>query len=1072
MTNTISSKRVEPSLLFSYNVFKGNSPAVLELWGHQERISKGVVKDLSGKQIGEISPASIFGGNNRSISGPFLVAYLKTTQMSAVLDIQGKDEVAWLIPSLDVSSSYSAAEAEGDDYFREVRIDFEEEKVSLQKFLPSAFLDYVQQNSKTKGKLDEIGAEFFENGEQADQNFRFSDSIVWFTKALYVYLTLDNKKNVGVCYGNLGFAFDSLGDYQRSIEYHKKALHVAKEIKDRANTGTAYGSLGNAYYSLGEYREAIACHGKSLMIAKAAEDREDEGRTYGNLGNAHQALGEYRKAIVFHLRHLEITIELGDFAEEGAVYGNLGCVHYSLGEYQKAIECHKKRLQAAKKTEDRAGEGRAYGNLGNAYLSLGDFPKAVEYHKKDLEIAKEMEGLSGEGEAYGNLGSTYYCFGEYRKAIECYERALQIAKEIGDQKSEGSACGGLGNTYHDLGEYFKAIEYHEKRLEIAKKIENRVGEGRTYGNLGKVYSALGAYHQAIEYHEKCLRIMKEIEDRAGEVYAYAGLGNACLALGDYRTAIEHHEKCLRISKEIKDRVNEGKIYGDLGCTYFLLGEYQKAIELHERSQEIADEVGGRENKAQAGHNLGLSLFEQKNYSKSEKLLNQSIAGFLEVEASLDRDDWKISTFEQQSKTYRILQRNYFAVGEVDRALEVCERSRARSLFNLFCSRLGISQEAWKERDNISLETMQRIAKNEKAVFTYFSVSLDNDVHVWVVRADGIQSKRIELSEGFRTDVLSLLREDNSCRSLMASYLPNRVDFSSLGDESKQPSVIEKQDPNVSLLEGLEKCYQILITPIEDWLDAKRMIIIVDAAMRDVPFAALYKNGSSGKEYLIDKYTVSMVPSMRVFDILHELETVKNGLALIVADPAICENRLPGAKTEGEALVKKIPSPKLLNGEVATVEAVKEAACNASILHFACHGSGDARINRDSVFEGALCFTDGSGCKEMLYADEIQKLDLKADLVFLSACQTGKGALRREGVIGLSRAFLGAGVPSVIATHWNISDYITQEIVLDFYTNFLEDKIPKAEALRRAMLKQRRAYPDKPYLWGAFFLVGK
>ncbi len=172
------------------------------------------------------------------------------------------------------------------------------------------------------------------------------------------------------------------------------------------------------------------------------------------------------------------------------------------------------------------------------------------------------------------------------------------------------------------------------------------------------------------------------------------------------------------------------------------------------------------------------------------------------------------------------------------------------------------------------------------------------------------------------------------------------------------------------------------------------------------------------------------------------------------------------------MAKRIPEPTLLTGEKGTVEAVKQAASNASILHFACHGSAETRISRDSVFEGGLCLTNGEGDEEMLYADEIQKLDLKANLVFLSACQTGKGAERREGVIGLSRAFLGAGVTSVIATHWDINDYITQEIVSDFYTNLLDKKKEKAEALRQAMLKQRNAHPDKPELWGAFFLIGK
>ncbi len=443
---------------------------------------------------------------------------------------------------------------------------------------------------------------------------------------------------------------------------------------------------------------------------------------------------------------------------------------------------------------------------------------------------------------------------------------------------------------------------------------------------------------------------------------------------------------------------------------------------------------------------------------------------------MEHDKWKISIFEEQSSAYRMFQHNYFAIGKVERALEICEKGRARSLFDLYCSRLELSTETREVKENITLEKIQAIAEREKTSFVYFSKSLGNDLHVWVIKEDGMHSKKIELPEGFKTKALPpSLRENELRRSLMGDYLPVRINFSSFNFENAADQFKEKEkhpDENAHLCEGLEKCYQTLITPIEEWIDGEKLTIITDATMRDVPFAALYKNGPNGREYLIDKYTISMTPSVRIFDLLHELKPLHNGSALIVADPDIKEKRLNGAKREGEALAQKIRKPTLLFDKKATVEAVKQAASDASILHFACHGSADARINNDSIFEGALCLTNGNGEKEMLYADEIQKLDLKADLAVLSACQTGKGAERREGIIGLPRAFLGAGVQSVIATHWSVSDYITQEIVSDFYTNLLDKKMPKAEALRQDMLVQRKAHPKKPELWGAFFLIGK
>ncbi len=418
----------------------------------------------------------------------------------------------------------------------------------------------------------------------------------------------------------------------------------------------------------------------------------------------------------------------------------------------------------------------------------------------------------------------------------------------------------------------------------------------------------------------------------------------------------------------------------------------------------------------------------------------------------------------------MLQNNYYTTKKVKEALEICERGRARALFDQYCNRLEIALEEREAKSAITLENMQEIAKREKTTFVYFSRPFEEEIHVWVVKADRTHSRKIELPEDFKTKALPSSGGETSRQSLIDNYLP---DSRGLSFKSKSSSEKEKEPgESTHLSEGLEKCYQTLITPIEEWLDGERLTIITDATMRDVPFAALYKNGPSGREYLIDKYTISMTPSVRIFDLLHELKPLNDGSALIVADPDIKEKRLNGAKREGEALAQKIRKPTLLFDKKATVEAVKQAASDASILHFACHGSTDAQINRDSVFEGALCLTNGKGEKELLFADEIQQLDLKADLVFLSACETGTGAERREGVIGLSRAFLGAGVPSVIATHWNIDDHITQKIVSDFYTNLLDKGMTKAKALRHTMLKQRLAHPDKPHLWGAFFLIGK
>ncbi len=1108
MTNAVNNAGSGSTLLSSYTVQRGSSQVILEIWCSVEKISKGIIKDLSGYQISEISQESIAAEDDRSMTGSALVAYIKTTKLRPLFEMQGKEEKVWLLPFED--SGFGTVNIE------HAPLDFEEEKASLFKNLPSPFLSEFRKSCESNEDLNELRVSVFTAGVQNFQCARFSEAIVWFEKALFVNIMVEDMETIKACYGNLGNACQSLGNFQEGIRYHEKYLVMAKKLGDLGCEAHAYGCLGNGYQAIGECRKAIYSHQRDLQISKQLVDQGGEGRAYANLGIAFQSLGDFRKAISYHEKDLEIAMSLGDRAGVGNAHGNLGVAYYSLGEYRQAINYHNIDLQIAGEIEDQTALARGYSNLGNASQSLGDFRQAISYYERALQISKDLEDRAGEGRAYGNIGIVYYSRSEYHQAINYHNKDLQIAIEIRNLAGEGGACGNLGNVYGSLGDFPRAIEYHKRHLKIAVGIENRLGERIANNNLGNIYQSLGNYQRAVEYHEKSLQIAKEIGDQGGELQVYANLGNAYRSLeefekavdyhkkhlqmakelqdqlaeeyayinfgatflftGDYHKAIDYLKKSIPIAKELGDRKGEGRAFANLGSAWGLLGDQDKAFESIEKALKIAKEIGDRQGEGVASHILGVSFSRGQDFAKSEELLKQAIAIFSEIQASLGEDEWKVSIFERQSEPYRRLQFNQMAIGKIERALETCEKGRARALRDLYFDRLKLSNEARKEIENVTVEKMQSIARRRNTLFVYFSRSFENDLHIWVVSGDRLCSKKIELPEGFKTQGVPLLDEGAARHSFMGGSLPRGIDLSSLifeGEIADANVKDSKSRDGERLSESLETCYQMFITPIEEWLGGNKITIITDATMRDVPFAALYKRNESGeREYLIDKYTITITPSIQIFDLLHDLKPFDDGSALIVADPAIRGARLPGAKIEGEALAKKIPVATLLSEGNATVEALKKNVSKASIIHFACHGSADARINRDSVFEGALCLTNDQEGKELLFAEEIQKLGLKADLVVLSACQTGKGAKRREGVIGLTRAFLGAGVPSVVATHWSISDFVTQEIVSDFYIGILDKGLTKAEALREAILKQRWEKPDRPDLWGAFFLIGK
>jgi tetratricopeptide (TPR) repeat protein len=377
------------------------------------------------------------------------------------------------------------------------------------------------------------------------------EQIKWLEMALQAARRLKRRDHEGAALGNLGIAYDDLGETRRAIEFYEQHLAIAREIGDRRGEGNVLGNLGSAYAALGETRRAIEFYEQALVIDREIGDRRSEGTALGNLGNAYADLGEMRRAIEFYEQRLAIAREIGDRRGEGNALGNLGSAYADLGETRRAIEFYEQALVIDREIGDRHGEGTALGNLGLAYDDLGETRRAVEFYEQALVIDREIGDRRGEGTALGNLGIAYKNLGETRRAIEFYEQALVIDREIGDRRGEGNALGNLGNAYFNLGETRRAIEFYEQALVIDREIGDRRSEGNDLGNLGVAYADLGETRRAIEFYEQALAIARETGDRSGEGSRLWNLSLALDKLGNREEAIARAEESLRILEEIE-----------------------------------------------------------------------------------------------------------------------------------------------------------------------------------------------------------------------------------------------------------------------------------------------------------------------------------------------------------------------------------------------------------------------------------------------------------------------------------------------------------------------------------------
>ncbi|XP_078360908.1 uncharacterized protein LOC144645270 isoform X2 [Oculina patagonica] len=897
-----------------------------------------------------------------------------------------------------------------------------------------------------------------------------------------------DKAGEGNAFGNLGNAFCNLGDFRKAIDYYELRIKIAKEVGDKAGEGSGYGNLGNAFCNLGDFRKAIDYYELDLKIAKEVGDRAGEGSTYGNLGNAFCNLGDFKKAIDYYELHLKIAKEVGDKAGEGNAYGNLGNAFLSLGDFRKAIDYYELHLKIAKEVGDKAGEGNSYGNLGIAFLSLGDFRKAIDYYELDLKIAKEVGDRAGEGSTYGNLGNAFCNLGDFRKAIDYYELRIKIAKEVGDKAGEGRAYGNLGNAFRNLGDFRKAIDYYELHLKIAKEVGDKAGEGNAYGNLGNAFRSLGDFRKAIDYYELHLKIAKEVGDKAGEGSAYGNLGNAFRSLGDFRKAIDYYELHLKIAKEVGDRAGEGRAYGNLGNVFCNLGDFRKAIDYNELHLKVANEIGDKNSEAKAYHNLGSSFESQGFLPKALEHYELSVRLFNQVRSLLQsRDEWKIGYRNEVNSAYTGLWRVLLKQGKMVEALFAAEKGRAQALSDLMLSQFGFreSHSASQEEEEEQYLQLNGSIPSSTVFQAFESVTMN----LWVLSKDEpvlFLQKNIGEARSLLDDATAFLqslihttykqigvRSEIMCENRsMDPFRANRYKADEKSDE-------ENCQPFVQPESSLSTLYNILFQPIADLVQGDELIIVPDGPLWLVPYAALMDADS---KYLCDSFRIRLTPSLTSLSLIADCsdDYHRRSGALLVGDPWVEEvtnskgekflDPLPFARKEVE-MIGKIVNVTPLIGKKATKREVLKRMSSVALVHIAAHGcmeTGEIALTPDAKQAPRIPTKEEDYILKM---SDVLSVKVRARLVVLSCCHSGRGEIKAEGVVGIARAFMGAGARSVLVSLWAIDDEATMEFMKSFYHQLVDGR-SASESQDQAMKDFRESdkYSDLKY-WAPFVLIG-
>ena len=755
-------------------------------------------------------------------------------------------------------------------------------------------------------------------------------------------------------------------------------------------------------------------------------------------------------------------------------------------QYKEALQSFQQALTIYRKIKDRKGQAFSLNYIAIVKRTLGDNIESLEFYKQALYIFREIGDRLNEGTVLNNIGKVHEGLGQYPQALEFYQRALTIRQKVGDQTGEAFTLTDLGLINTSLGQYSQAEKFFQKSLDIFKKIGDQRRAALTLNAMGVYYRTIDQYPKALESYEQALNIFIKIGERRGKGTSLNNIGDFRRNQGEYSQAQEIFQQALAIFKEVGNKEGEGVALSNIGRVYAHQDQYSQALKSFGEALAIFKQVGDKASEARTLRYIGSAFYQSGKFAEAEKTLRDGMEVLETLRTKLS-DANKISIFETQTATYRLLQQVLIAQNKTNEALEISERGRSRAFVELLTSRLSntnTSQTSQPAVDKPTIALLQKIAKQQNATLVQYSIITDDfkidgkqqtkesEIYIWVIKPTGEITFR-------KSDLKPLWQKENTTLAELVTISRKSIGVTERG------GIIPEPVKGVNQTKRLQQLHQLLITPIADLLPKKeteRVVFIPQNELFLVPFPAL--QDEKGK-YLIEKHTILTSPSIQVLDLTHKqrIASKKSGIGkgeiLVVGNPTMPKipitdeqlTSLPGAEREAVKIADLLKT-QAITGNKATKTAIVQKMLKARIIHFATHGLVDDF--KGFGVPGAIAFAPSGKDNGFLTSGEI--LDLKhplnAELIVLSACDTGKGRITGDGVVGLSRSFISAGVPSIVVSLWSVGDDSTSLLMTEFYKN-MQQKQDKATALRQAMLAtMKHKNYESPYHWAAFTLIGE
>ncbi len=857
--------------------------------------------------------------------------------------------------------------------------------------------------------------------------------------------------------------------------------------------------------------EARDQYDKALeMFRELGAEKQISNATY-KLGSIAMWRGDFKNAEKDLRESLTIKQQLGFTRSAAVIENRLAYVLARRSEFADAEQYAQSALRYRETEGDSLGVSGVLNTLGVIYIEQSAFPKAENVIKRALAILKTNPQPKLEKDITVTMGLLEYSRGNYGEAMKYYKRAEEMSYPYESQLTIAEIQNNLGTIYNAYHKADDAKVYYRDALKMAMELQNKDLESRVLNNLAGLHLEQQQYDDALDKYQRSLEIKRSIGNKRGQITTLKNIGNVYMEMGNSEKAREFYQKALDENDPLGFLSEESRIYFELANLDFTFQRYESATLHLEESISIAERLNNLDQLSQNFHLLARIQIATGKPEEAEKSLKEAIENIEQIRSSISVEEHRSAFISKALDIYRDLIQFYVEKNENLNAYTYYERMKARNLLDIIEGAFLVFDEDLSPEEIEHQQKVEAELRNVTREISFYALSEKptRDLDSLVIQQRNLKRAvsnfkstlflnhpdlQQEMGEGEPIDAREALHLLNSTEAALAYMVVEKRIYCfvmrNLGRRKQTIKVIEIElsreqlDDAVRLLTtqwknaSFKDLYGKLIEPVTPELEGvEQLCIIPDRTLNLVPFQAL--KSPETNEYLIDKYTVYYAPSMSVLQQLRTIGTKGKEQVLAFGNPYLGEagvftiegslSELPATEDE----VKAIQSIYQTKSKVFLREQASEENFNANydqygVLHFASHGVLD-EVN--PMFSSIVLTIDEHN-DGFLTAREILKKEMNSDLVILSACNTAKGDYSEgEGLLGLSRAFFGALVPSVVASLWSVDDQSTRLLMENFY-RYLKDGVRPARALRQAQLdlKNQKQYSN-PYFWAPFILIG-